>query len=53
MGEEDYLFLPTIRKAVSYYSNAQLQVLKNAGHVVNVDQPKEFNDVAIKFLNTI
>jgi pimeloyl-ACP methyl ester carboxylesterase len=53
MGEEDYLFLPTIRKAVSYYSNAQLQVLENAGHVVNVDQPKEFNDVAIKFLNTV
>ena len=53
MGEEDYLFLPSIKKAVSNFSNAQLHISKNAGHIANVDQPLEFNNVSINFLKSL
>ena len=50
MGSEDHIFLPSIRKAVSSFTNAQLFVVENSGHVVNVDQPNKFNDRVVKFL---
>ena len=51
MGEDDHMFLPTIKKVVkSHYRSAQLYVIKNSGHVVNVDQPKIFNEKVIDFL---
>ena len=37
-------------QAVTSYTNAILHVIENAGHVVNVDQPIEFNSTAIKFI---
>ena len=52
MGAEDHLFLPSVRKAVLSFTNAQLCVLENSGHVVNIDQPKPFNDMVIKFLKS-
>ncbi len=52
MGREDHLFLPSIKRAVASYSNAILHVVENAGHVVNVDQPSEFNSTVIKFLKS-
>ena len=52
MGREDHLFLPSIKQAVDSYSNAILHVVENSGHVVNVDQPSEFNSVVIKFLKS-
>ena len=53
MGAEDHLFLPSVRKAVSSFTNAQLSVLENSGHVVNVDQPIKFNDRVIRFLKSL
>ena len=53
MGAEDHLFLPSVRKAVSSFANAQLSVVENSGHVVNVDQPNKFNDRVIKFLKSL
>ena len=53
MGAEDHLFLPSVRKAVSSFTNAQLSVLENSGHVVNVDQPNKFNDRVIRFLKSL
>jgi len=53
MGAEDHLFLPSVRKAVLSFTNAQLCVLENSGHVVNIDQPKPFNDMVIKFLKSL
>ena len=50
MGEEDYLFLPSIRKIVDLHQNSKLLVVENCGHVVNVEQPKFFNDEVIKYL---
>ena len=50
MGEEDYLFLPSIRKIVDLHQNSKLLVVEDCGHVVNVEQPKFFNDEVIKYL---
>jgi pimeloyl-ACP methyl ester carboxylesterase len=50
MGEEDYLFLPSIRKIVDLHQNSRLLVVEDCGHVVNVEQPKFFNDEVIKYL---
>jgi len=53
MGEEDYMFLPSVRKVVaSHYKSSKLFVIKNAGHVVNVEQPLAFNDAVLRFMNT-
>jgi pimeloyl-ACP methyl ester carboxylesterase len=53
MGAEDHIFLPSVRKAVSSFANAQLCVVENSGHVVNIDQPKPFNDTVINFLKSL
>ncbi|HZH88809.1 MAG TPA: alpha/beta hydrolase [Chitinophagaceae bacterium] len=50
MGEEDHLFLPSIKKVIANHVNSTLHVIKNCGHVVNVEQPIEFNNEVISFL---
>ena len=51
MGEEDYMFLPSVRKVVaSHIKTAELFVVKNCGHVVNVEQPVIFNETVIAFI---
>ncbi|NRT16570.1 pimeloyl-ACP methyl ester carboxylesterase [Flavobacterium sp. 28A] len=51
MGEEDYMFLPSVRKVVaSHYKTSQLFVVKNSGHVVNVEQPVIFNKAVLQFM---
>jgi len=50
MGSEDYMFLPSIKKISKTHKQATLSVVKNSGHVVNVDQPSEFNNRAISFI---
>ena len=53
MGEEDYMFLPAVRKVVAMHcETAQLFVIPACGHVVNVEQPSTFNRVVIAFVNT-
>ena len=53
MGEQDYLFLPTIKKITLTHQTAQLFVVPNCGHVVNVEQPEIFNEEVIGYLATI
>lgn len=50
MGEQDYMFLPAIRKIVSEHSSASLEIIPNCGHVVNIEQPVVFNQKVIQFL---
>ena len=50
MGEEDHMFLPAVRYIITKHTNSWLEVINNSGHVCNVDQPKEFNTRAIRFL---
>jgi pimeloyl-ACP methyl ester carboxylesterase len=53
MGSEDYMFLPTIEKISKEHESAQLCVVQNSGHVVNIDQPNEFNSQSISFIRKL
>lgn len=53
MGEQDYLFLPAVKKISETHLEAKLFILKNCGHVVNVEQPKVFNANVIKFIHSL
>lgn len=53
MGAEDYLFLPTIEKVVKSHRMSQLSVIKDCGHVVNVERPTIFNEKVIRYLSNI
>jgi pimeloyl-ACP methyl ester carboxylesterase len=51
MGEEDYMFLPSVRKVVeNHYKSSRLFVIKNCGHVVNIEQAIIFNEEVLAFL---
>jgi len=51
MGEEDYLFLPTIKEIVKSHQYSDLIVVAECGHVVNVEQPRFFNEKVIGYLS--
>jgi pimeloyl-ACP methyl ester carboxylesterase len=52
MGDEDYMFLPSVKKVVEkHYKSSKLFIIEHCGHVVNVDKPKIFNEAAISFIN--
>lgn len=54
MGNEDYMFLPSVRKVVEKHSRtSQLFVIEQCGHVVNVEQPSIFNQNVIAFLQNV
>lgn len=50
MGEQDHLFLPAVQKVIVDSLSARLHIIKNCGHVVNVEQPIEFNNHVVQFL---
>lgn len=50
MGEEDHMFLPSIRKLAESHQTSKLFVIPACGHVVNLEQPTVFNQRAIAFL---
>lgn len=49
-GDEDYMFLPAVEYIVRRHNNSFLEIIRNSGHVCNVDQPKDFNTRAITFM---
>lgn len=53
MGSEDYMFLPSIKKISNKHKSAQLCVVQNSGHVVNIDQPENFNFSSISFIKKL
>lgn len=53
MGEEDHMFLPSVRQLIINHTSAELFVISNCGHVVNVEQPEIFNNEAIQFMKRI
>jgi pimeloyl-ACP methyl ester carboxylesterase len=50
MGREDYMFLPYVKKIIQHQKKSLLTTLSNSGHVVNIDQPDQFNNNLLKFL---
>lgn len=53
MGDEDYMFLPPVEMTVKKHNSAELKVLPQCGHVVNVEKPSLFNDTVIKWIKAI
>lgn len=53
MGSQDYMFLPSIEKLVAQHKDSQLFVVPDCGHVVNVEQPEQFNRESIAFLKSL
>lgn len=50
MGDEDYMFLPSVIILMSQHRHAVLRVVPRSGHVCNVDQPEVFNSLSIGFI---
>ncbi len=53
MGEQDHLFLPTIKEITKAHHSARLSIIKNCGHVVNVEQARIFNEQVQEFINNL
>lgn len=54
MGQQDYMFLPSIKKLVENQSNsASLLIIPNCGHVVNVEQAEIFNRETLNFIGNL
>jgi len=51
MGDEDYVFLEPVKRLVKKQPSSQLVILKDSGHVCNVDQAVKFNEVSLQFLS--
>ena len=51
MGDQDYMFLPSVRKVVEIHPASNLLVIEDCGHVVNVEKPDKFNTGMLGFLN--
>ena len=53
MGEEDYMFLPSVKLVVEKHcKSSQLFVIEKCGHVVNVEQPLVFNKEVLSFIGS-
>lgn len=50
MGDEDYMFLPSVQLVAAQHDNSYLEIVPKSGHVCNVDQPDYFNQKALSFL---
>jgi pimeloyl-ACP methyl ester carboxylesterase len=54
MGEQDYMFLPSVINVVENHSkSAKLIVIAQSGHVVNVEQAVFFNASVLSFLRSL
>lgn len=51
MGSEDHMFLPPVKKMIEDFERSELHVIKDCGHVCNIDNPELFNEISIAFLN--
>lgn len=53
MGDRDHMFLPMVSDLVKQHYNSKLEVIRNSGHVCNIDQPEAFNERSIQFIKSI
>jgi pimeloyl-ACP methyl ester carboxylesterase len=49
-GAEDKRFLDASRRLADAIPNARLEIIPNAGHMVNLEEPGRFNEVVMGFL---
>lgn len=53
MGDRDHMFLPMVTNLVKNHINSKLEVIRNSGHVCNIDQPELFNERSISFIQSM
>lgn len=54
MGEQDYMFLPTIKKLIAEQKKyVSMFIIPNCGHVVNVEKAEIFNKEALHFIGKL
>ncbi len=53
MGDQDHIFGKAARKFAAKQKNAVLSIIKGCGHVVSIESPKSFNQLASDFLENI
>jgi pimeloyl-ACP methyl ester carboxylesterase len=53
MGDRDHMFLPGVAELVKRHINSKLEIIRNSGHVCNLDQPEVFNERSIRFIKAI
>ena len=53
MGEEDYMFLGSVKHFVRKNLSSKLNVIANCGHIVNVESADHFNSICLGFLTKI
>lgn len=49
MGDQDYMFIDSVKEVVVNELYSSLHIIKECGHVCNVEKYREFNKVAIEF----
>jgi pimeloyl-ACP methyl ester carboxylesterase len=50
MGSDDHMFLRSAANACEKDPNAELKIIKHAGHVCIIERAEEFNRLALRFL---
>jgi pimeloyl-ACP methyl ester carboxylesterase len=53
VGERDEPYHDASRYMQSKIPGAQLEIIADAGHAANMDQPESFNRVLLEFLNDL
>jgi pimeloyl-ACP methyl ester carboxylesterase len=49
-GSEDHLFIGPLKEDIDNDPNATFVVIEKCGHVCNLERPKEFNEISLRFL---
>ena len=52
-GEEDVCFIKGAKKIAPVLRNAKIALIKKCGHVCTIEKAKEFNTLALNFLQNI
>ena len=53
MGDQDHIFGNAAKKFATQQKNAVLSIIKGCGHVVSIESPKVFNQLAFDFLKSV
>ncbi|WP_244833022.1 alpha/beta hydrolase [Clostridium sp. BJN0001] len=53
MGDSDHMFLKPTIKFAKEDENSEIHVIKNGGHIINIDCPDEVNKISLNFLKNL
>jgi pimeloyl-ACP methyl ester carboxylesterase len=53
VGEQDRVFVPLSEELYARIVGSQLHIVKDAGHLLNLEQPEEFNRLLATFLESV